>query len=44
MTFPRLLRRQDVEQLVGLSCSTLYRKMRAGQFPEPVDMGGGSVR
>lgn len=40
---PRLLTRPEVERLTGLSRSTLYKRMRAGSFPEPVKIGG-SVR
>ena len=29
----RLLRREEVESLVGLKRSSLYREMRAGRFP-----------
>ena len=43
-TFPRLLRRQQVEDLTGLSTSSLYRKMRSGDFPAPIDVGSGTVR
>ena len=40
----RLLRRKEVEALCGISCSALYRKMRAGEFPEPLAVGPHSVR
>lgn len=40
----RLLRRQEVESLVGLGTSTIYRRMAAGTFPKPKDLGGGVVR
>ncbi len=43
-TLPRLLRRRQVEELVGMSTSSIYRKVRSGDFPEPVDVGGGTVR
>ena len=43
-TFPRLLRRQQVEEMVGLSASSIYRRILARSFPAPVDVGGGSVR
>ena len=32
----RLLRRQQVEEITGLSRSSLYRLMAAGEFPRPV--------
>lgn len=45
MTEPsRLLRRSEVESLVGLGTSTIYRRMDAGTFPRPLDLGGGVVR
>ena len=40
----RLLRRQEVEALTALSCSSLYRKMREGTFPEPIRVGSRAVR
>ena len=40
----RLLRRQEVEKIVGLSCATIYRLMRKGQFPLPIKLGGQTVR
>jgi prophage regulatory protein len=33
-----------VEQEVGLGRSTIYRRMEAGTFPRPKDLGGGVVR
>jgi prophage regulatory protein len=38
-----ILRRPAVEQLTGLSYSTIYRKMRAGQFPPRVRLGAHAV-
>ncbi|MCC6000502.1 MAG: AlpA family transcriptional regulator [Pararhodobacter sp.] len=35
----RILRRPDVEALVGLSRSTLYAWMARGEFPQPVALG-----
>ena len=43
-TADRLLRRSQVEQLCQLSCSTIYRLMRLGQFPEPIRIGPRAVR
>ena len=40
----RLLRREDVEELTGISRSALYRMMRAGEFPEPIRIGPRAVR
>lgn len=40
----RLLRRQEVQHLTGLSKSTLYELMAAGQFPRPVTVSSRAVR
>ena len=40
----RLLTRSEVESRVGLGRSTIYRAMRAGQFPEPIRVGPRAVR
>ena len=40
----RLLRRREVEQLVGFSRSAIYAKMSNGTFPRPKSVVGGSVR
>ncbi|WP_043649674.1 helix-turn-helix transcriptional regulator [Chitinilyticum litopenaei] len=42
-TTTQLLRRRDVEQLTGLSRSTIYRMMAANQFPLPVQVGAKAV-
>lgn len=34
----RYIRRQEVESLTGLSRSTLYRLMDAGEFPRPIKL------
>lgn len=39
----RIYRRPDVEQLVGLSRSTLYAMMADGAFPKPVRLGKRAV-
>ncbi len=39
MNDDRLLRREEVETRCGVTRSTIYRLMRAGQFPEPVKVG-----
>ena len=39
-----MLTRREVERLTGLSCSTIYRLMRAGKFPEPIRVGPRAVR
>ncbi|WP_245458433.1 MULTISPECIES: AlpA family transcriptional regulator [unclassified Mesorhizobium] len=40
---PLLLRIGDVERMIGLGRSSIYRKMETG-FPHPVALGPGSVR
>lgn len=36
----RILRRPEVQNLVGLSRSTLYLRMSEGEFPKPIPLGG----
>jgi prophage regulatory protein len=38
-----IIRRSKVQQLTGLSGSTIYRKYKAGDFPQPVRLGANSV-
>lgn len=40
----RLIRMRDVTYLVGMSKATIYRKLKIGEFPRPVAMGGQAVR
>jgi len=40
----RLIRIRDVAYLVGMSKATIYRKLKSGEFPQPVSTGGSSVR
>lgn len=40
----QLLTRAQVEQITGLSCSSVYRAMREADFPEPLRIGARSVR
>ena len=40
----RLLRRRQVEEITGLSRSSIYRLMRDGKFPRPVKVGLAAVR
>ncbi len=40
----RLLRRVEVENLIGLSRSAIYLRMQSGQFPQPVRVGKNAVR
>ncbi|MBU2489514.1 MAG: AlpA family phage regulatory protein [Proteobacteria bacterium] len=43
MNLPRILRRRDVEELVGLKRSSLYAAIAAGTFPRPVRLTPGAV-
>lgn len=38
-----ILRRKQVEARTGLSRSTLYARIRDGNFPRPVSLGGKAV-
>ncbi len=40
----RLLRRRQVEDITGLSRSSIYRLMRNGEFPLPIKVGPAAVR
>lgn len=42
-TPPRLLRRPVVEGRTGLSRTGLYDRIRRGEFPAPVSLGGAAV-
>ena len=35
----KLLRRRQVEEITGMSRSSIYRLMQDGQFPRPVKVG-----
>ena len=39
----RILRETEVRKRLGFSHSTIWRRRRAGTFPEPVDLGGGML-
>ncbi|WP_226550773.1 helix-turn-helix transcriptional regulator [Celeribacter naphthalenivorans] len=39
----RVLRRPEVEHMVGLSRSTIYAMMAEGHFPKPVRLGRRAV-
>jgi len=39
----RVLRRRDVEELVGLSRSTIYRLLDQGRFPQPIPLTRSAV-
>ena len=40
----RLLRRRQVEEMTGLSRSSVYRLMQDGEFRRPVRVGSNAVR
>ena len=40
----QLLTRTEVQQAVRFSCSSLYRLMRIGKFPNPIRLGENAVR
>ncbi len=40
----RLLRRRQVEEMTGLSRSSIYRLMQDEEFPRPVRVGTNAVR
>ena len=40
----RLLRRREVEDITGLSHSTIYRLMDAGEFPQAKSIGPNCIR
>ena len=44
MMHNRLLRRSQVEEIAGLSRSSIYRRMQKGEFPRPVKIGSAAVR
>ncbi|MCV6588510.1 MAG: AlpA family transcriptional regulator [Marinobacterium sp.] len=39
----RILRRKQVEELTGLSRTTIYDRMKAGKFPRSIPLGGRAV-
>jgi prophage regulatory protein len=40
---PRILRRPEVEALVGMRKTALYERIQAGEFPRPVPIGRRAV-
>ena len=40
----KFLRRREVEEITGLSRSTIYRMVKTGQFPQPVRIRPKAVR
>lgn len=43
MTANKLIRRNAVEEITGLSRSSIYQKMQDGTFPKPVQIGKRAV-
>jgi prophage regulatory protein len=41
---PVLIPRRRVSQMVGLERSALYERIKRGEFPKPVSIGGTAVR
>ena len=39
-----LMRRREVEKVLGISRSSIYRLMQEGRFPRPVRIGPAAVR
>lgn len=42
-TTDRIIRLKEVTQRTGLSVPTIYRRIKAGQFPSQVSLGGSAV-
>ena len=40
----QVLRYREVVTVTGLERTTLWRRIRAGEFPEPIRLGGPSTR
>jgi prophage regulatory protein len=38
-----ILRRRQVEKRVGLTRSPIYARIKAGNFPKPISLGGGKA-
>lgn len=38
-----VLRRRELENVIGLSRSTIYAMMAAGEFPRPIKLGSRAV-
>ena len=39
----KILRRRDVEEQIGLGCSTIYAYMAVGKFPKRIKIGRRAV-
>lgn len=44
MNTDRLLRLNEVEAIIGLKHSTIYRRINSGEFPRPLRVGRRAVR
>lgn len=40
MSTTQLIRRNELEKLIGLSRSCIYKRMSEGTFPKPIPLGG----
>jgi prophage regulatory protein len=40
---PRVLRRPEVEARTGVENTTIWRKVKAGTFPQPIQLGPNSI-
>lgn len=40
---PKVIRRKEVEERIGLACSTIYAMMSQGTFPRPLKLGHRAV-
>lgn len=40
---PRLIKRPEVQRITGLSRTGIYDRVRRGEFPAPVSLGGSAV-
>ena len=43
MSFPRIVRRPEVLELLQISRSSLYKKIENGLFPKPINLGSRAV-
>ena len=43
-SLPAILRIQDVVKMVGLSRTSIWRRIRSGDFPQPILLGGDGSR
>ncbi|GGH18126.1 transcriptional regulator, AlpA family [Cribrihabitans marinus] len=39
----KILRRRDIELIIGLSRSTIYKMIADGDFPQPIKIGARAV-